>query len=98
VSLLILIKGISVLFFIILLIYFCFLLTRKKIGLQLKKGKHKIHVLEHKHIGQKVTVSLISVDNYQLIMASHPNAITLEFMPILEKDVCNSSSKDSNFK
>lgn len=57
--------------------YFCFVLAKKRMQRQ-ANGQSRLRVLEHQRIEQKLSVSLIAVDNEVILLAAGPQGIALE--------------------
>lgn len=73
---LLLIKALLFLVFVILLIYACFLLAQKRAKKQVVA--QQIKIIEHRRIDQKLTVSLIAINDEYLVLAAGPNGIAFE--------------------
>lgn len=77
-NVILLIKSLSFLAAVILLIYLCFLLVKKRMHAKAGAHHHRIKVIEHRRLDQKLTVSLIVVDGEKLVLAVGPSAIALK--------------------
>lgn len=72
-----LIKSLSSLIVIFLLMYFCFVMAKKKLKND-ASSRARLRVIEHKRVDQKLSVSLIAVDNEVLLLAAGPGGIAME--------------------
>lgn len=72
---LVLIKTLLFLIFIILLVYGCFYIAKKR---ALFLSDSRIKVIEHKRIDQKISISLICVDGIEMVIVAGPQGTTIK--------------------
>lgn len=75
-----LIKSLSFLAGILALIYLCFHLYKKKSSLFVP-AHQRINVLEKRAIDPRVTISLVRIDDRELIVVSHQNGVAVHGVP-----------------
>lgn len=46
--------------------------------LKLSKKDEKIKIIEHRQINQKISITLITIENERLVIATSPNAVSIE--------------------
>lgn len=62
---------------VVVLIYLCFYLYKKKLA-KTSAENHRIKVVERKVLDQKTTVSLITIDDIEMVIVSHQNGVAIE--------------------
>jgi len=73
----VLIKTLAILAFIVLLIYGCVAVAKKRQGSRHKLYGDRIKLIEQKYIDTKLTVSLIVVNDEYMVLAAGPQGLAL---------------------
>lgn len=75
-----LLKSLSFLAFIVALIYLCFYLYKKKSGMFLSK-ETRISILEKRSIDPRTSISLVRIDEREVIIVSHQSGVSVHGVP-----------------
>lgn len=76
-DLLLLIKSLSILTFILLLIYLCFSLLKKRLNGQLV-STHRIKIIEQKRLHEKCIISIVIIDKIEFLLVTGPNTAVVK--------------------
>lgn len=72
-----LLKNLSMLAGVIALVYLCFYLYRKKMA-RLSTSPHRITVVEQRALDQRTIISLVRIDQREMLVITQQNAIAIE--------------------
>jgi len=80
---------------IIVAIYLCFIVAKKRFFNKANPHENLITILSHKHVDQNLSVSLLAINDDHVVIATSKNAIALKLLNKRTAHVCTKTHHHS---